>query len=397
MSIFAGAGGLDAGLEQAGFETRLAIDIDRDAVETLRATKAARLPVDRGRRKYLAKANLVHADLTKLTKSELVGLWGADQPPDLLAGGPPCQSFSSAGKQRGIDDERGRLFRDFLRAARALRPSLILFENVQGLVTARDQDGTVGGVLRTIQSEFERAGYACSFALVNSADYGAPQRRVRLVMLGSRRHELPAFPPPVTHSRDNGTEGLPQWVSLREALKGFPLRGSADAVWANDDMEKKLAEVSPGKGIRVGGAVENNRPSGHWGYRQDGFIADWKQPARTVRAASTPDWLRMPDGRHRRLTWQECARLQGFPNGWDFQGTLGSRFRQIGNAVPADLAAALGDLAARTLEAGPVRRNTSPSSQPWPDSFTRRIRYTTAEHRVNGALRKRAGGVKLAA
>ena len=190
---------------------------------------------------------------------------------------------------------------------------------------------------------------------------------------------------------------MPQWVSLREALKGFPLRGSADAVWANEDMEKKLAEVPPGKGIRVGGAVENNRPSGHWGYRQDGFIADWNQPARTVRAASTPDWLRMPDGRHRRLTWQECACLQGFPSEWDFQGAVGSRFRQIGNAVPVDLAAALGNLAARTLEAGPVKRNTSPSSQPWPDSFTRRIRYTTAEHRVNGALRKRAGGAKLAA
>ena len=212
MSIFAGAGGLDAGLEQAGFETRLAIDIDRDAIETLRATKAVRLPVDRGRRKHLAKARLVHADLTKLTKGELVGLWEADEPPDLLAGGPPCQSFSSAGKQRGIDDERGRLFRDFVRAARALRPSVILFENVQGLVTARDQDGTVGGVLQAIQSEFESAGYACSFALVNSADYGAPQRRVRLVMLGARRHELPAFPPPVTHART---------TERRACLSGF--------------------------------------------------------------------------------------------------------------------------------------------------------------------------------
>jgi DNA (cytosine-5)-methyltransferase 1 len=397
MSIFAGAGGLDAGLEQAGFETRLAVDIDRDAIETLKATKAARLAVGGERRKHLAKARLVDADLTKLTKRDLVGLWDADQPPDLLAGGPPCQSFSSAGKQRGIDDERGRLFRDFVRAARALRPSLILFENVQGLVTARDQDGTVGGVLQAIQDEFESAGYACCFALVNSADYGSPQRRVRLVMLGSRRHELPAFPPPVTHSRDNGAGGLLRWVSLKEALKGFPLRGSTDAVWASDDMEKKLAEVPPGKGIRVGGAVENNRPSGHWGYRQDGFIADWNQPARTVRAASTPDWLRMPDDRHRRLTWQECARLQGFPKSWDFRGTVASRFRQIGNAVPVELAAALGDLAAKTLEAGPMSRNASPSSRPWPDTFTRRIRYTTAEHRVNGALRKRVDGAKIAA
>lgn len=397
MSIFAGAGGLDAGLEEAGFETRLAIEIDRDAVETLRATKAARLPVGGGRRKHLAKAKLVHADLTKITKSEFVGLWGSEEPPDLLAGGPPCQSFSSAGKQLGIDDERGRLFRDFVRAARALRPSLILFENVQGLVTARDREGKVGGVLQTIQREFESAGYACTFALVNAADYGAPQRRVRLVMLGSRRHQLPTFPPPATHAKDDGFDGLPRWISLGEALKGFPAKGSADVVWANEDMESKLGEVLLGKGIRVGGAVENNRPSGHWGYRQDGFVADRSQPARTVRAASTPDWLRMEDGRHRRLTWQECACLQGFPEGWDFRGTSASRLRQIGNAVPVPLAKAIGDHAVGILMDGQMKRNASPSSHPWPDSFSRRIRYTTAEHRVNGALRKRAVGSKVAA
>jgi DNA (cytosine-5)-methyltransferase 1 len=396
MSIFAGAGGLDAGLEEAGFETRLAIEMDRDAVETLKATKAAKLPVDGGRRKHLAKARLVEADLTKITKGDYVALWGSVDPPDLLAGGPPCQSFSSAGKQRGIDDERGRLFRDFVRAARALRPSLILFENVQGLVTARDREGRVGGVLETIQGEFESAGYACTFALVNAADYGAPQRRVRLVMLGSRRHRLPTFPPQPTHAKDGGPDKLPRWISVGEALEGFPATGSADAVWANEEMEAKLAEVTPGKGIRVGGAVENNRPSGHWGYRQDGFVADLTQPARTIRAASTPDWLRMEDGRHRRLSWQECACLQGFPEGWDFRGNVTSLHRQIGNAVPVPLAKAVGEEAFRILQDGQMKRNASPSSHPWPDSFSKRIRYTDAEHRVNGHLRKRPVG-KVAA
>jgi DNA (cytosine-5)-methyltransferase 1 len=397
MSIFAGAGGLDAGLEEAGFETRLAIEIDDDAVQTLKAAKASRLSINGGRRKHLAKAKLVRADLTKLAKGEFVELWDSPNPPDLLAGGPPCQSFSSAGKQRGIEDVRGRLFKDFVRAARALRPSLILFENVQGMVTARDQEGEIGGVLSAIQGEFERAGYACTFALVNAADYGAPQRRVRLVMLGSRRHELPAFPPAATHSRDHELGDLPRWISLGDALKGTSVDASADIVWANAEMQEKLADVPLGKGIRVGGAVENNRPSGHWGYRQDGFVADPTQPARTVRAASTPDWLRLDDGRHRRLTWQECARLQGFPEGWDFRGTSASRFRQIGNAVPLQLARAIGAQALETLERGEVSRNTSPSSHGWPASFTRRIRYTSAEHRVNGALRKRVVRSKIAA
>jgi DNA (cytosine-5)-methyltransferase 1 len=162
-------------------------------------------------------------------------------------------------------------------------------------------------------------------------------------------------------------------------------------------MERKLAEVSPGKGIRVGGVVENNRPGGHWGYRQDGFVADWHQPARTVRAASTPDWLRMEDGRHRRLTWQECACLQGFPSSWAFQGASASRFRQIGNAVPVQLARALGGQALEVLANGPTKRNASPLSPPWPQNFRRRIRYTTSEHRVNGALRKRHSQSKIAA
>jgi len=397
MSIFAGAGGLDAGLEQAGFETRLAIDVDRDAVDTLKATKAKRLPVEGGRRKYLAKAEIVHADVTKLTKADLLDLWAADDPPALLAGGPPCQSFSSAGKQKGLEDDRGRLFKDFVRAARALRPSLILFENVQGLVTARDQEGRIGGVLEAVQAEFESAGYACRFALVNAADYGTPQRRVRLVMFGSRRHELPVLPPSPTHARDPAVSELPRWRSIRQALKGLPLRGSSDAVWANEEMERKLAEVSPGRGIRVGGAVEKNRPGGHWGYRQDGFVANWDQPARTVRAASTPDWLRMKDGCHRRLTWQECARLQGFPEGWEFQGPSASRFRQIGNAVPAELAKALGVQAAEALKKGPMKRNAAPSSEPWPAAFTRRIQYTMAEHRTNGASRKRDRRTRAAA
>ena len=400
VSLFAGAGGLDAGLEQAGFETRLAIDNDADAMATLKAPQAAKVPVKgkRGRR-FLQNATICQADLTRLTKADLAELWGADERPALLAGGPPCQSFSSAGKQRGVEDARGRLFKDFVRTARALRPEFVLFENVQGLVTARDIDGRVGGVLALVQDEFERAGYACSFALVNAADYGAPQRRVRLVMVGALRHALPSFPPVPTHSKDGaGQESLLQpWISIREALQGLPVKGEGDVVWATDAMEEKLAQVSPGSGIRVGGSVENNRPGGHWGYRQDGFIADWDQPARTIRAASTPDWLRMPDGRHRRLTWQECARLQGFPPGWDFTGPVTSRFRQVGNAVPLNLASALGAEIAASLQEGPLARGTRPESRPWPASFTRRIRYTKAEHRVNGSLRRRKSPQPVAA
>ncbi|HEV2785314.1 MAG TPA: DNA cytosine methyltransferase [Solirubrobacteraceae bacterium] len=389
VSLFSGAGGLDAGLEQAGFTTLLAIDNDPDSVATLAAAKKRRLPVD-ANRCYLQDATIVEADLTKLTKAKLLELWGQDTAPAVLAGGPPCQSFSSAGRMRGIEDERGRLFLDFVRAARALKPEFVVFENVQGLVTARDSDGNVGGVLTLVRDAFEKAGYACSFALVNAADYGTPQRRVRLVMVGSRRHPLPGFPPAPTHSREGGNGSLlTPWVSLREALADVAEPTGADVVRPGDALAAKLAEVGPGSGIRVGGRVENNRPGGHWGYRQDGFVADWDQPSRTIRSATTPDWLRLEDGSHRRLTWWECARLQGFPEEWAFQGTVTSRFRQVGNAVPVQLAHALGGAVAAALDAGPLPRGIKPQSAEWPASFRRRIRYTKAEQRVNGPLRRR--------
>lgn len=398
MSLFAGAGGLDAGLEQAGFTTVLAIDNDPDATDTLRAVKAAELPIGDGRT-YLGDAKIETADITRLTKDRLVELWGYGRhKPTVLAGGPPCQSFSSAGRMRGLDDPRGRLFRDFVRTARALRPEFIVFENVQGLVTARGAADGVGGVLRMIQAEFEKAGYGCRFDLVNAADYGAPQRRVRLVMLGTRKHALPEIPTPshdrLGTARSDGDrhegEEAPKkaWVTLAEAIAGLPEPDEGEIVRPRPDLAEQLRKVLPGQGIRVEGARESNRPRGHWGYRQDGFVADLAQPSRTVRAASTPDWLLLPDGTHRRLTWRECAKLQGFLDDWPFEGKATSRFRQIGNAVPLQLAKALGESVLASKRAG--ARKGRPESAEWPRSFRRRIRYTTSEHRVNGHLRNGA-------
>lgn len=388
VSLFSGAGGLDAGLEQAGFSTLVALDNDRDSVATLTATKEAAIPLGDGRT-YLGEAEVHRADVTEMSTEGFLELWGRPRPPAAIVGGPPCQTFSSAGRMRGMGDKRGRLFRDFVRAARALKPDFVLFENVQGLVTARDEKGNVGGVLDLVREEFEDAGYGCSFALVNAADYGTPQRRVRLVMVGARRHAVPTFPPSPTHSRDGGEGSMLQpWVSVREALKSVPAPEGADLVVARPDLAEKLAAVKPGSGIRVQGKVENNRPGGHWGYRQDGFVADCDSASRTIRSASTPDWLLLADGSHRRLSWRECARLQGFPDPWAFEGTATGRFRQIGNAVPVQLGRALGDVVAMALNSEPLPLGEKPVSPEWPANFRRRIRYTRSEHRVNGALRE---------
>jgi DNA (cytosine-5)-methyltransferase 1 len=377
VDLFAGAGGLSQSLEASGWQSVAAVDIDRDAIQTLRINQ------ERG---HLLSTRIVHADLRDVSARDLrPSAAGHAWRPDMLAGGPPCQPFSSAGRMQALKDPRGRLFRDFVRLASELRPRFILFENVAGLVTAKTPDGRVGGVLRRIQHEFEDIGYACRFELLNAADYGAPQRRVRLYMIASRAERIPEFPRP-THSRD-ASSGLLPWVTLGDFLRGFPAPQSSEIVRPNERRAKELARLVPGTGLRTGGIVEANRPSGHWGYRQDCFVADTALPSRTIRAASTPDWLQLPGGM-RRLTWRECAGLQGFPGDWEFAGTIAARFRQIGNAVQGNIGCAIG---AALYEAAmsPAAR-ARPSSLEWPAAFHKRVRYTAMEEVVNGAHRRAA-------
>lgn len=384
VDLFAGAGGLTAGLEAAGWTTVALVDNDPSAAATLRATQSANVRIPNSdEHTYLSGARILEGDIAEIDDSDIRLRPGWT--PDLLAGGPPCQPFSSAGRQRGVDDPRGQLFMEFVRLADSLRPRMIVFENVRGLVTAKDRKGVPGGVLRLIQESFEDIGYACRFAMLNAADYGAAQRRVRLFMFGTRDQPLPEFPLP-THARHSEEllEGLKPWVTLREFLEVQPAPDDEDVVRPSENRRQALEALEPGKGLRSGGIIEANRPSGHWGYRQDCFLADEALPARTIRAASTPDWIRLSDGTLRRLTWRECARLQGFPQDWQFQGTRAARFRQIGNAVQGDVALALGQvLRTASRDDRPVK----PTSAPWPSEFMRRVRYTEMEHRVNGESR----------
>lgn len=395
VDLFCGAGGLLAGLESAGWNTVSAIDADRDCIETLRRTQSGRLSIPGQRQRvFLSGTRLLQADIAVVRGKDLkpAGVTKTWRP-DLLCGGPPCQPFSSAGRMLGIEDPRGRLFLDFVRVADELRPRFILFENVAGLVTAKTPDGTPGGVLRLVQQAFEDIGYACRFHLLNAADYGAPQRRVRLFMLASRDEALPEFPH-ATHARCDGAQpilGVRSWVTLGEFLSTQPEPDAVDVVTPSPRRARELATLRPGTGIRAAGIIEANRPSGHWGYRQDCFLADPNLPARTIRAASTPDWVKLSDGMLRRLTWRECAGLQGFDPRWDFVGTIASRFKQIGNAVQGDLARVLGR---HLIESASHRERARPASAPWPPSFTKRVKYTAMEHAVNGSHRAAARRLK---
>jgi DNA (cytosine-5)-methyltransferase 1 len=384
IDLFCGAGGLIAGLESAGWRTVTAVDRDRDCIASLERNKANKILIGTSDRAYLDATRTICAPVEDISGKELRP---SGAPPgwrvDLLAGGPPCQPFSSAGQMRGVRDPRGRLFLEFVRIAEELNPRFILFENVAGLITAKSPNGKPGGVLRSVQRAFESIGYACKFELINSADLGSAQRRNRLLMIGSRSERLPDFPT-ATHSRYGDLDGMKRWLSLGQFLSEQPAPDEGEIVRPSQFRRGDLERLVPGTGIRAAGIVEANRPSGHWGYRQDCFLADLSLPSRTIRAASTPDWVRLSDGELRRLTWRECAALQGFHRDWFFEGGMASRFRQIGNAVQGEVAQALGKI---LYDAVLARRRARPQSSEWPASFQRRVRYTAAEDSVNGQHR----------
>jgi DNA (cytosine-5)-methyltransferase 1 len=392
VSLFCGAGGLDIGLEQAGFETVCASDCDGDCIDTLRMNKERSLPVAGDlSRHYLASADIIREDIAELHGNELIPYSGEEGwRPDLLAGGPPCQPFSSSGAQRSVLDKRGRLFEHFVRLASVLRPRVILFENVRGLVTARGPNGSPGEVLQMVRGAFENIGYATRFELLNAADYGCPQRRVRLFMIATQDQELPEFPMP-THAEKpehNLFGSTRPWVPLGDFLASREPPKSEEVVRPSATLGPLLAELPPGSGLKSPGRKEATRPGGHWGYKQGTFIADLTRPARTVTAASTQDWTRQDDGMLRRLTLAECAGLQGFPADWEFVGTKTSKFRQVGNAVPTVFGKVLGECIAHALQSPlPIR---PPQSASLPGHMHSAMRYTRRDHERNHASRTRA-------
>lgn len=386
VSLFSGAGGLDIGLERAGWQTVVATDKDPDAVATLRANQETAIPIEgHTTRTYLQDARILERDVHGLSAADLrpAGV-KRDWRPSLLAGGPPCQPWSSAGLQRGFFDPRGLLISQMVRLTDELRPRYVLMENVRGLLTAVGPGGHHGEAIELLQKEWENLGYAVRWGLLNAADYGAPQRRVRLVMIASADHRLVALPMP-THSKDGGSFLLP-WVTLQAFLDELPAPAPDEIVRPAGKRSAELLQLTPGSGLRAGGTIEHQRPGGHWGYRQDCFVADPSLPSRTIRAAATPDWLHLPDGM-RRLTYRECAGLQGFPPDWRFPAKKDVCFRLIGNAVQTNMAEALGLALLNGLKPGKLAE--PPASAEWPPYFTRRIRGARADHRANEASRKR--------
>lgn len=356
ISLFSGAMGLDLGLEAAGFQTAVAVEINAFAVRTMQENKPD-LPV-------------IHRGIEEVSTQEILEKAGLKVgQATLVVGGPCCQSFSTAGKRQSISDERrGSLFKHFTRVVAEAQPRFFIMENVKGILSAAvkhrplKQRGAgfpplapeeeLGSALKVICAELEQLGYHTIYKLINCADYGVPQKRNRVLFIGSRDGEDIKFPEP-THSKD-GTKGK-RWVTLRQALA--PLKNKVpEYIPFAEERAKYLSLLKGGQywtslpkrmhKAALGGAYDS------WGGRC-GFCRRlaWDEPSPTLVTTPTarattlchPEELRP-------LSIQEYARLQGFPSKWMFSGNLQQRYCQIGNAVPVKIGEVVGKMILDVVE-----------------------------------------------
>lgn len=367
VSLFSGAGGLDAGLDRTGTYDLLAcLEVDPTFCATLRANR------DRG---LLGSPDtrVVEADLSAADPHELMASLGIEPGElDLLVGGPPCQAFSTAGRRRSVADPRGELLWDYLRFVDALRPKFFLMENVRGLLSAalrhrpiasRPENGgrrlaadeRRGSVVELWAADLAAIGdgsYRVDCFEVNAVNYGAPQLRERAIFVGNRLGKVVDFPRP-THALRPGPAQQP-FRTLRDALGGFT---EAAPVLMDFSPRKKsyLSMVPPGGNWRTLPAHVAAESMGRAFHAKGGRSGWWRRlswdlPSPTVvtlpNHASTamchPDEVRV-------LSVGECARIQEFPDGWTFTGNAAEQMTQVGNAVPTRLGVVAGELVARHL------------------------------------------------
>lgn len=375
ISLFSGAGGLDIGLEQAGFRAASLSDVDPVFCDSLRTNQGW---VHTDGKIYFQGAKILNCDIREVSGPDL----SSSATTDLVVGGPPCQAFSSSGKQLSVLDPRGALVNEFCRIVDEIKPRMFLFENVRGLVTARSRSGMPGGVIHELKARLEELGYSCRVGLLNAADFGSHQRRVRCFIIGSCMGTAPHFPEPTFH-KEPGLFGE-RWRSLREFLHESADTNEDGFTYPTKALETQLSDLPNGSGLKSRGRAEATRPGGHWGYRQGTFIADLDLPARTVVGSASQDWIRW-NGRLRRLTIEEVSKLQGFPKDWVFKGTKSQKFKQVGNAVPSIFGNLLGGVIRDHLHSFPSGK---PEPIPLPKTVVGAIEYTKKDHERNKGARR---------
>lgn len=314
ISLFSGCGGLDLGFEKAGFDIPVANEYDKTIWETFKINHP--------------KTYLVEEDIRKVNESAF--------PDDIdgIIGGPPCQSWSEAGSLKGIEDERGKLFFDYIRILRKVQPKFFLAENVSGMLANRHNEA-----VQNIIKLFEESGYDVTLTLVNAKDYGVAEERKRVFYIGFRKDLSIDFHFPVGSTVDDNKK-----LTLK------------DIIWDLKDTAVPAAE----KNHHNPAAINNNEYfTGAFSpiFMSRNRVKSWNEQAFTVQASGRQCQLhpqapkmikfakndcRFVEGKehlYRRMTVREVARVQGFPDDFKFfYDSVNDGYKMIGNAVPVNLA-----------------------------------------------------------
>lgn len=311
IELFAGAGGLALGLEQAGIETLEYVEYDKFCCETLRTNRP--------------HWNVVCEDIRKVDFTPYKGKV------NIVTGGFPCQAFSFAGKKLGFEDTRGTLFHEFARCVQEVEPAMFMAENVRGLIS-HDQ----GRTLETIISVLEGMKYAVQYKVLNAAYFGVGQKRERIVIMGIKEGSGIAFKYPEPEKKMTTlsealkdcppSEGQQYSEKKRAVLELVPPGGS----WT--DLPEPIQRLYMGKSFYSGG-----------GRRGMARRISWNEPCLTLTCSpSQKQTERCHPDETRPFTVREYARIQSFPDDWQFAGGIGEKYKQIGNAVPVEMARRIG-------------------------------------------------------
>ena len=401
VSLFSGAGGMDLGFKNSGFDILWANDFNLDATVTYSNN--------------IGK-HIIHGNICEIDSSEI------PNNPDVVIGGFPCQGFSLANTSRSMNDERNFLYKEMLRIIKDKKPKVFVAENVKGILSMQN-----GKVVQMIKSDFESLGYTVDIRLLNAANYGVPQARERVIFIGNRLGKINKFPI-ITHVENpalieqNGLEykyskNLKQFIKTKDVIgylanlntKHEPIikdgkiiynhiayENVSDKFWARKyevnqeeicDYLKEWRSKSGWTTSKIDKHFGYKHTAGHW-FRKDnksgsipkpedwwelkkimGFddkfdkqvtefiekdikfeqslrITNWERPSDTITATSPEIHV----NKKRRLSVRECAIIQTFPDDFIFYGSLNSMHRQVGNAVPVLMAEAIGDCIKEMLE-----------------------------------------------
>ena len=314
LSLFSGCGGLDLGFEKAGFDIPIANEFDKNIWKTFEINHP--------------KTKLLKEDIRKIDAKAL--------PNDIdgIIGGPPCQSWSEAGSLKGIEDDRGKLFFEYIRILKSVQPKFFLAENVSGMLANRHSEA-----VKNIIKMFEECGYDVSLTLVNAKDYGVAQERKRVFYIGFRKDLNIKFDFPKGSTEDDNKK-----ITLR------------DIIWDLQDSAVPAGE----KNQHNPNAINNNEYFiGSYSpiFMSRNRVKSWDEQAFTVQASGrqcqihpqAPKMIkvdkndcRFVEGKenlYRRMTIREVARVQGFPDNFKFvYNNTNDAYKMIGNAVPVNLA-----------------------------------------------------------